>query len=199
MSEASAASPVESASSPSGTENPVNQTPTKDVVTYETHRKLLDEKKKIQARLETFEAEQKAKLEDEAKKRGDYEALLKSRDEKLSDLEAKLKARDELDTKRMKLAAVLDSVGGDVEPKWFSLIDTSTVLVNPETGEVDPMSVTKTVEAIRKNWPEMIKNPNAAKLPADAPKGNGMGKITSEEYRKLPLAEMKKWRPDQVI
>ena len=199
MSEAPAA-PVERTSSPGGTELDPNQpNPTKDSVTYETHRKLLDEKKKIQARLEAFEAEKKAKEEEEAKRKGDFETLLRTREEENQTLKAQLKAKEELEVKRRKLAAVLDSIGGEVEPKWFSLIDTSQVVVNPDTGEVDQMTVTKAVENLRKTWPEMIKNPNPARLPADAPKGNTAGKISRDEWLKLSGKEMAKWRFDQII
>lgn len=170
-----------------------------DMVSYETHRRLLDEKKKTQAERDQLLAEKKAREEEEARKRGDFEALLKSRDEALAKATSELASVREKQVTARKLAAVLDTIDGEVESKWYSLIDVSQVIVNPETGEVDPMSVTKVVEGLRKTWPEMIKNPNAPKLPADAPKGNGAGKITKEEWLKLSGKEMGKWKPDQII
>lgn len=175
------------------------KTPSKDVVSYDTHRRLLDEKKKTQAERDQLLAEKKQREEEEAKKRGDYEALLKSRDEALAKAQADLASVRETQAKARKLAAVLDSIEGEVEPKWFSLIDVSSVVTNPDTGEIDQMSVTKVVEGLRKTWPEMIKNPNAPRLPADAPKGNGAGKISKEEWLKLPAKEMRVWKPDQII
>ncbi len=196
MNEAPSA-PVEQSSAPVAPET--TETKPKDFVTYETHRKLLDEKKKIAERLTTLESERKAREEDEARKRGDFETLLKTRDEELVRLRGELTTREQRENNARKLAAVLDTVGGEVESKWYSLIDVSSIVLHPETGEIDQMSVTKTVEALRKTWPEMIKNPNPAKLPSNAPLGNGAGKISRDEWLKLPSKEMAKWKPDQII
>jgi hypothetical protein len=171
----------------------------KDYVALETHRKLLDEKKKIQLRLEEFEVAKKAKDEEDARKRGDFEAILKAREEELhkererrTHLEASLIRAEKMD-------AVINALGGNIDPKWMKLIDVSKVVINPETGEIDAMTVSTVAETLKRDWPEMVKP--SSRLPADAPQGlhGGSGKISRLEWMKLSSKEMMKWKPDQII
>lgn len=171
----------------------------KDVVAYETHRRLLDEKKKLQEKYEALASKDKVREEDDAKKRGDFDAILKSREEELKSTRDELTSIRETIKNAQKLTAVLSTAGSPIESKWHGLIDTSKILINPDSGEVDQMSVTKVVEDLRKSWPEMFKNPNAPKLPADAPLGNSAGKINRSEWLNLPEKEMRKWKMEQII
>lgn len=172
----------------------------KSTIAYETHRKLLDEKKKLQAQLEALASKEREREESEARKRGDYEALLKAREEELAKERA---ARQELDqriTHGMKLNMVIEALGGQVDQKWYKLIDTDEVAVNPDSGEIDKMTVARVAESLKKQWPEMIQR--NAKLPATAPQGlnGGPGKITESEWKSLKnSAEMNKWRRDQIV
>lgn len=188
--------PVEQSGEPVA--QPENQE-AKSTIAYETHRKLLDEKK-LQAQLEALASKEREREEADARKRGDYEALLKAREEELAKERA---ARQELDqriTHGMKLNMVIDALGGQVDQKWFKLIDTDEVAVNPETGEIDKMTVARVAESLKRQWPEMIQK--AGKFPAAAPQGlnGGPGKITESEWKSLKnSAEMNKWRRDQIV
>ncbi len=53
---------------------------------------LLTENKSYKARLETFEANERKRAEDEAKKKGDYETIIKGKDEDLSRKDGLIKA-----------------------------------------------------------------------------------------------------------
>lgn len=172
----------------------------KSTIAYETHRKLLDEKKKLQAQLETFLAKEKEREETDARKRGDYEALLKAREEELARERAQRQELDERITRGMKLTSVIEALGGQVDQKWFKLIETDEVAINPETGEIDKMTVARVAESLKKQWPEMVQK--VTKFPAQAPQGlsGGPGKITESEWKTLKnSAEMNKWRRDQII
>lgn len=172
----------------------------KSSISYETHRKLLDEKKRVQAQLETVLREKQEREEAEARKRGDFEALLKAREEELAKERAQRQELTERITHGMKMNSVIEALGGQVDPKWFKLIDTNEVAVNPETGEIDQMTVARVAESLKKQWPEMMRN--TAKLPATAPQGlnGGPGKITESEWRNLKsTADMKKWSRDQIV
>lgn len=197
MSESPEVVPVEQPALASGDAVPVEE-PKKGSVAYETYLKVLSEKKSMQAKLEAIDAETKAKFEEAAKKKGDYETLLKNREEEIRNLRAEKAANEERMLNAKKLSSVLDAIGGEVDSKWYGLIDVSGIVTNPETGEVDKMSVTKTVEALKKNWPEMIRSVNPVRLPANAPQGNGAGKISYEDWLKLPATEMAKRRKDVV-
>ena len=186
--------PVEQSGTPVAT--PENQNDGKSTIAYDTHRKLLDEKKKVQAQLDTLLREKTERDEAEARKRGDFEALLKAREDELSKERA---ARQELSdriTQGRKLNAVIDALGGNVDQKWLRLIDTDDVVVNPETGEVDPMTVARAAESLKKQWPEMLRK--TAALPNAAPAGNGGGMISRADWLKLSSKEMMKYKPDQI-
>ena len=167
-----------------------------DYVTLETHRRLLDEKKKAQAKLDELLTNEKASEDDDARERGDYEALLKARDEEITKERSRRIELEESFVQGRKLNAIIDALGGNVEPKWFKLIDVNEVRLNPESGEVDTLSVAKVAESLRKEFPEMIKT--GARLPADAPKGNSAGTISRAEWMKLPYAKMREYKPEQV-
>lgn len=169
-----------------------------DFVTLETHRKLLDEKKKTQAKLEAYEAKEKEREEADAKKRGDYEAILKAREEELQSERSKRLEIEGTLTQGRKLSAVIDALGGSVDPRWYKLIDISNVAINPDSGEVDAMTVAKVAESLKREWPEMLRA--TSKLPANAPQGleGGSGKISRSEWLKLSGKEMMKWKPDQI-
>lgn len=173
---------------------------TKSTINYETHRKLLDEKKKIQAQLEQVLKEKQERDEAEARKRGDFEALLKAREEELSkEREARQELADRI-TKGRKLNAVIDALGGNVDQKWLKLIDTDEIVVNPETGEVDQMTVARAAESLKKQWPEMIRS--TARMPHQAPQGleGGAGKITESEWRALGnMAKMNAYKYSDIV
>jgi hypothetical protein len=173
---------------------------TKSAIAYETHRKLLDEKKKIQAQLESFMSKEKEREETDARKRGDYEALLKARDEELAKERAQRQELDERISRGMKLTSVIEALGGQVDQKWYKLIDTDEVAFNPDTGEIDKMTVARVAESLKRQWPEMVQR--VTKFPAQAPQGlnGGPGKITESEWKSLKsVSEMNKWKRDQIV
>jgi hypothetical protein len=186
---------------------PVEQTPKaepmadekteKSLISYETHRRLLDEKKKLQVEVEEFRARQREAQEAEARKRGEHDLLLKARDEELSKEREARKALEATIVNGQKLNAVIEALGGQVESKWFQIIDVSKVLVNPDTGEIDQMTAAKVAEDIRRQWPEMVRA--GAKLPTASPAGNGQNTITRAEWMKLPYAKMKEYKHNQII
>ena len=175
----------------------------KDVVTYETHRKLLDEKKKMQAERDQLLAEKKAKEEEDARKRGDLESLIKSREdaikaeqERVKALEQEVTSFKQLQANASKLSSFLKTAGSDIDDKWLSLVDLSQIQLK-ETGEVDQISVASAVESFKKTWPEAFKKPGV-QIPNAQPNG-GAGMIAYSEWLKLSAKEMKKYKFEQII
>ena len=175
-------------------------------VSYETHRKLLGEKKRRDEELaevkrqldsmlkEKQEAEEKRLLET-----NEFKTLYESQKEKTMKLETELKTREERETNARKLNAFLKHLGGSVEDKYWVHIDIDKIAVNPETKEVDEMTVTKEIERFKATYPELIKKQGGgARLPSDAPQGSAVNKISYDEWKKLPLKEMKKYKVDQI-
>lgn len=174
-----------------------------DKVDYSKYRELLDEKKKVQVRerelaskVEAYEKAQKDKEEDAAKKRGDYESLIKTREDEIAKLKAENDSNRERNLQIKKVGSFLKTAGEDIDQKWLRLVDPNEIIINPETGEVDQMSVAKAVDTFKKTWPEAFKKPGA-RFPADAPNGSS-GMINESEWKKLKVADMKKYRPNQI-
>lgn len=180
-----------------------NQTP--EHVPYTKFRDLLDEKKKEQSekraladRIAEFEARDKSKEEELARKRGDFDKIIAGKDEELKAAKAELDAGRRRQQEITKLSAFLKTAGADVDQKWLSLVDTKSIILDPTSGEVDQMSVAQTVDNFKKNWPEAFKKPGAT-IPTAAPNGGTTpGKITESAWKKLPAADMKKYRYDQI-
>lgn len=185
--------PVEQTAEPVAS---AEETPKKDFVSLDTHKKLLDEKKKMQAKLEEFEAKQRELEELDARKRGDYEALVKARDEELKAEREKRMKLESTFVHGQKMNAVIDALGGNVDPRWFKLIDVSGVVLGSD-GEVDALTVAKVAEGLKREFPEMVKS--NSRLPAEAPKGNGAGKISRADWLKLPYAKMKEYPESQIV
>lgn len=160
----------------------------KDTVAYETHKKLLDEKKAIQARLVEFESKAKAEKDAELVKNQKFEELLKEREKELAEKDAKLQAVERENTDARKLNAFMKNVPGEVPQQYWGLIDLDMVSVD-DTGKVDDASVKRAVASFQKNYPEIVKKPNG-KMPNEAP-GGGAGTLTHEQWEKLPYAEKK--------
>jgi len=111
----------------------------------------------------------------------------------------KLSEYEQREVTRKKLASILDAVDGDIDSKFYGLIDYNAVVINPETGDVEQMSVTKAVEGIKKNFPEIIRRRNAPNLPSQAPGSGVPGTISRSEWNKLSSKEMLKWDLKQII
>jgi hypothetical protein len=168
-------------------------------VSYETHRRLLSQKKKLQEERDRLLAD-KEKRDAEAvlaektrlEEQGEYKQLLDLERKKNEELAGQLNTFETTSKQAKKLDAVLTATNGKIPKKFWGLIDLGSVVVDPETGEVDAMSVTKTVENLRAEYPEIIRTGKGGSLPPNAPQGSGQGTLTYDEWKKLPLDEMKK-------
>lgn len=180
----------DASASGTGSNDSQNSAPNDVQAILKKQAELLAELKASKARLKEFQDRDKHREEEDAKKRGDFELLVKTRDGEIQKLQGELSTYKSRMESASKLAAVLKTAGSDIDSKWFSIIDLSQVALNPETGEIDQMSVAKTVDALRKDWPEMFKKANTPNLPSNAPAGNMAGKISRADWMKLPAKEM---------
>lgn len=171
----------------------------KDSVSYETHRRLLAEKKAATERLAVLEAEKKAREDKELADKGEFQKLLEKEREEKAALKADLDARTLRDQKAMKIAAVYKALGGKIDRKWLSQVDYDQINIDPDTGEVEASGVTKAADALKKEWPEAFVDPNTPRIPSDAPKGSGSNTISRAEWLKLPAKEMQKWKLSQIV
>jgi hypothetical protein len=175
-----------------------NEMPDAKQVSYDTYLKTLNEAKNAKKRLRELEELERAKSEAELAEKGEYKKLLSQRDEELNKLRSEMLENKKRDSDRRKLASILDGIGGDIDPKFYGLIDYDQVAIDPETGEIDQLSRAKAIESFRVKYPEILPNPRGPRLPHQEPKGEIRNKISRTEWLKLPSSEMRKWKADQI-
>lgn len=158
-------------------------------VSYETHRKLLGEKKKLKERLDALERQQHEAAQKDLEENQKWKELadLKAKEageykEKYSSLEGQL-------AEGRKLTAILEALPASVDKKYWGLIDTNDVVFNPETGEVEASSVQAVAKKIQESFPEIISTQRSTGQPAASPAAAPSGSMTIEEWKKLPYAE----------
>lgn len=169
-------------------------------VPLETHRQLLDEKKKVEQKARELEEKLAQRERDDAEKAGDLKKLLELEKKRADEAEARAKAHDEQERNRRKLAAVLGGLDGTVDPKFYGLIDFEKVVFDDQ-GNVNQLSVREVVETVNKNYPEIVKKKGGPQTPAAAPTGGvpQTGTIKHSDWLKLSSKDKAKWKPDQVV
>lgn len=170
-------------------------------VSYESYAKLLDQHKKSQLRLKQVEGKLTEKEGEELKeyeqrlmKSGEVQKLIQIKDEKIETLSKKAmeleqgfnNLQETLKT-AAKTQAVLTRLPGQlVNSEYMAFIDTSKVVLNPDTNEIDNDSVDVVVGEFVKKHPHLIKAetrtlPNGSPRPAQ--------KLSYNEWLKLPVKE----------
>lgn len=182
-----------------GTGGSPDDKPKKDVVSYETHTKLLDEKKSLKARNEELANKlaefERSKEETERKKleeQGEYKKLLEAERKQKEELASRLTGIETTMIEHAKRSAVLKNIKGSVMEKYQSFIDVSKVAYDPETGEVDATTAKMVADEFQKEHKVLISSSTIPGMPPqDAPKG-GDTKMTPAQWRALKSSkEMK--------
>lgn len=172
-------------------------------VAYETHRKLLAEKKRrdeelaaANAKIEAFQADMKAREEAELRQKEDYKRLLELREKELLETKAKNESFQRMVEEATKIQALQKALNGALDPKFRPLVDIDQIVLDPATGKVDELSVTAYAEKFRQTYPTVLVGTKMAPgMPTNAPQGGG-GSLTYEAWLKLPRDEMIKRQKD---
>lgn len=167
-------------------------------VSYDSHRKLLSEKKRLQeklmereARVAEYEQAQKEAEEKRLKDNEQWKEFATKKEQEAAEARKELEATRHQIADARKLDAFLTTIDGKIDRKFWDFIDTSSIITNPDTGEIDGMSVTKAVEAFKANYSELIQYPGQKTgLPNESPKSNN-STLTYEDWLKLPPKDMK--------
>jgi vacuolar-type H+-ATPase subunit I/STV1 len=178
----------------SKTPSPVDDNKT-DVVSYSSHAKLLDEKKKLQAKhSDTLEelAEYRSKEQAEAEKKlleeKKYQELLAKKDEELSLYKSKAMSLEEERTDLTKLQYFVQGLGDSkLESKYYSLVPLDKISVN-EDGSIDKDSLDSVVSEFKTEHTRLLitsKNP----LPSTKVGGGSSKKLSISEWKALGTAK----------
>lgn len=176
----------------------------KDTVAYETYKKVVAEKKRRDAELaakdeelKKLKAAEKERVEAELKAKEDYKKLLEIREKEIQEKDRQLKEVMSDIEQSTKFEALLSALPGQVPKKFWSMIDTAQIVIDPNTGSPDPSSVKKAAEAFQANFPELIVQPGKAKLPNAAAAGTGQ-QMNDELWKSLDPKQKKERLPEYV-
>lgn len=144
-----------------------------DFVKYDTYKKTVDESKRKSERLKSQSQEleelrlYKQKIEeDELARKGEYEKLLQTRDERINSLQSELDKHERNRIESQKINAFLEELGGDVKKdEYLSFVDWESIQRNPETGEIDKLTLEKAVSSFTENYDDLYIKKNQKKLP----------------------------------
>jgi len=172
----------------------------KGTVSYDSFQKLLDEKKaadrklaEISTQLNEIQTRQKAKEEQDLADSQKFKELAEKREKELNEERAKTATLTAQQAKREKRDAFVQAMGVQAEPRWSSLIDTQLDKISTDSsGRPDETSLKAAVEEFRKAWPEAFKKPgDPPGIPNDGKGGAPTGKLTYDDWLKLPLKEQR--------
>lgn len=191
MTEGDVTSSSGATANPSGTEQ-TQEKPTSQSVSYETHQRLLGEKKKLAEKLAQLETTAAAQRTKELQEKEQYKTLY---EEAKAQAEARQKALDEkqsMITNGMKLGEFLKALpnGARLEDQYFGLIPLDEIAIDETTGRPDPNSLKIVVDKFKTTFAKVIDQPTGARLPGQAAQQGGT--LSYEEWRKLPAKEMQK-------
>jgi len=176
-----------------------------DTVSRRAYSKALTEKKAAQSRLKEKELEDAEAIRSQAQleENGSLQEKIdfyKTKNEEftstVSNLQSELSFEKNKWGEVRKVSACQDALPFNVPSKYFVHLDTDSILLDPETGLPDPASVQKTVDMFQKEHPELIAGfAPKGKSYSEFPKANlGGGKISLEDWKKLPYDEKMKQR-----
>ena len=167
-------------------------------VSYDSYQKLLSEKKRLQDEYQKLKTDAESRKEQELKEQQRFKELYEQSIEENKKLSEKVTAHTQRWQNAVKLGAFTDALGDKkIDSKYTGFIDTDKILINPETNEVDKVSVEREVQRVLNEYPEIVKSTNSGNLPTNAP--NSQGSLTYEQWKKLPAHEMKKRRKEVVF
>ena len=154
-------------------------------VSYDTHRQLLSEKKKLAEQLAVIQGNNKEREEAELRQKEDWKTLLETRDQELDAVREELGGHKSRTRDARKIDRFLNTLDAKLDSKYWVLIDLEAIAINPDTEEVDDMSVTKAVETFRSRYAETLYTKTGVKVPQSAPAGSSaprnLNQMSSDE------------------
>ena len=149
-------------------------------VKYSTYKRVVSSEKNWKAKAEELQAQIEAQNNAALAEQGKYKELYENAQEANKALQTQI-AKEQQDRQDfMKLRAMVGAIDGKVDAKYYGLMPIDKVLVDPETGEIDQMSVTKAVETFRQEHGILIQGTKPAQMPAQAPQYVQGGRSFSE-------------------
>lgn len=155
-----------------------------DVVKYSTHKKLLNQLKSKSEELEELRNFKRQFEETEAKKKGDYEALIKSREDELKEWKEKATSYERNLIEGQKLSAFINKLPGKIRrDEYLSFVDLDEIALDPSSNRVDERSVEMVVNKFVEKYGDLLEAKSENKLPK-------VGSLGGRPNMKRSLKEM---------
>lgn len=197
--------PRDDDSGSAGSQNPPPED-SKKSVDYDTYSRAVDrekrwkqEAKEAQDRLAALENERKRNEQEQLEQEGKWQQLAESRQAQIDELKGEVSLWQEKYTgldgqikDSKKAHAIASKLPGTLRQEYYHMLDLDSVVMNPETGEIDEASAVKAASVFQEKFPELVRPANTPSLPNGEPKIGSERMVTPEEYRKAPLAEKRK-------
>jgi len=169
--------------------DPLNGKP----VQYDTYKRAIDELKSAKQKIAEFEQSKKKAEEEALIQQKNWEEFAKRKEKEAEEERQKREQIETTLTEGQKLNAFLETAKtthGDIPQRYWGLIDTDSIVIDPNTGTPDSGSLSELVEKFSQNYPEVIQHGSGRKMPNQPPKRTD-NSLTLEEWKNLPLKERK--------
>lgn len=172
-----------------------NQKKIQETVTYETHKRVLRERKadlekrrELEAQLDAFKDEAKQREQATLAEQGKHKELAEHYKAELERTQAALTERDEMINDGIKLQAFKSKVGGEFKnPKYMSFVDLNKIDLT-EDGSVDEGTLEMAVNSfLKEHGSDLLNRSTGRKLPSDAPR---MGIPSGKKIEEMSDAEL---------
>lgn len=168
---------------------------TQETVAYETHKRVLRERKAdlekrkaLEAELEAFKEDARKREEAALEEQGKYKELTEHFKNELKRTQAALSERDEMINDGIKLQAFKSKIGGEFKnPKYMSFVDLAKIELR-EDGTVDEGTLEMTVNSfLKEHGSDLLKIGTGRKMPSDAPR---MGLPSAKKITQMDKGEL---------
>lgn len=189
----------------SGNPEPKPEPIVEDKVAYETHRKLLGEKKKqgellgeATSKLAEFEQREKDREESDLKAKEDWKKLVELRTKERDDAVAGKSDLESTLAKGLKKDAFVKALKGGLEPQYERLIDYDKIIIDPQTGLPDEASVGDYARSFESDFGRVLVQSTGPRLPNGAPIPNG-NIMSLEEWHAIKDPKRKREHYEEVF
>ena len=149
-----------------------------DTIAYETHKKLLAQRKSDQEKMRSLEQQlnefisaKKMTEEQSLAEQGKYKELLEQRAKELEEAKKENAHYKNSFDKAIKLSAFRDQLGGTVDNSaYYDFVNVDKIVIDPETGVPDLSSVEDVVNEFKQKHSKLYTPRVSKALPNDAPK-----------------------------
>jgi len=172
-------------------------------VNYGSFNKLLGQVKKtkelnqqLSERIAQFDKLEQQREESKLLKDGEYQKLVDLKEQKINELASRLEQAEgqTLDahktlTNAKKLSAVYEKLPGKLRNnKFLEWIDVDSIVMNPESGEIDIESASLVANKFMDEFGYAVDTSHIGRLPGDASSTN---QSLSQTFKDLPLKDMR--------